>query len=162
MTKQIHLTQGKVALVDDDMYEFLNQWKWYADKSSNGRYYARRDDYSSGKRFRVYMHRLIMKATKEMQVDHRNNIETLNNTRENLRICTPSQNRCNTGLTEKNKSGFKGVHWEEATQKYRAAISFNNVDFKLGRFADPVQAAQAYDAKARELHGEFARTNFGA
>ncbi len=155
--KQIPLTQGKVTLVDDDIYEFLNQWKWYAHWTGAS-FYARRDVWNAGKRFRVYMHRLVAKAPKGTKVDHKNN--TLNNTRENLRICTQSQNNCNKGLTARNRSGYKGVHWEAATKKYRASVSFNNIQFRLGRFADPVEAALAYDAKARELQGEFARTNF--
>lgn len=159
MTKQIPLTQGKFALVDDDMYDYLMQWKWNAHWTGKC-FYARRDVWNAGKRSRIYMHRLVLQAQKGTKVDHRNNIETLNNTRENLRICTSSQNMCNVGLKANNRSGYKGVYWEKYTQKYRAAIAFNNIKFKLGRFVDPIEAARAYDAKARELHGDFARTNF--
>lgn len=157
MTKQIPLTQGKVALVDDDMYDYLNQWKWHVHWTG-WHFYAMRTVRKSGKKFNIYMHHVVMNVQNGTKVDHRNNIETLKNTRDNLRICTSSQNMCNAKIRSDNTSGYKGVYLVNAG-KYRAVITFKK-KIHLGLFDDPEAAARAYDAKALELFGEFARTNF--
>lgn len=158
--KEIPLTQGMVALVDDDMYEFLDQWKWHASKSGDGLYYARRNERDSEKRKskRIYMHRLIMNAPAGTLVDHRDPNKTLDNRRENLRVCSKSQNAYNARISKRNKSGYRGVY--RKNERWQAGIRINNRSIHIGYFTNPVEAAKAYDAKARELFGEFARTNF--
>lgn len=95
--KEIPLTQGKVALVDDEDFELLNQLNWYAYKNKTGNYYAVRN-YSAekGKRKIILMHREIMDAPKGIQVDHRNG-DGLYNQKENLRLATHQQNSFNQG-----------------------------------------------------------------
>lgn len=153
MTKQIPLTQGKVAIVDDDMYEFLSQWKWRSAKDKNTWYAVR-----SIARKTIGMHRVITNASPGQLVDHWNG-DGLYNVRQNLRVCTDGQNRANRRIQKNNKSGFKGVCWSKDKKKFHAYITSGNI-IHLGYFNDPEAAARAYDAKARELHGEFARTNF--
>ncbi len=153
--KEIPLTKGKVAFVDDDLYEFLMQWKW--STLENDHYYAVRTDKFNKM---ILMHRVVMNAPKGTKVDHRNSSETLDNRRENLRLCTNSQNTCNSKKRSDNTSGYKGVTWSKVSQKYQAGITKDGQRYHLGLFIDPKDAALAYDAKAHELHGEFARTNF--
>jgi hypothetical protein len=160
MTKEIQLTQGKIALVDDADYEWLNQWKWYAFKNRSGAWYARRFKKTDLRpRVNVFMHRLILNAREGMEVDHANH-DTLDNRRENLRECTKSQNMHNAGKNKRNTTGYKGVWWKSTDNQYAAAIKINGKRIYLGRFTDPVKAALAYDEAAKKYHGEFAYLNF--
>lgn len=158
--KQIPLTQGQFALVDDEDFEELNKHKWYALKPKNT-FYAVRAIYNiNNKKDFVYMHRAILqlKDTK-IHCDHRDN-NGLNNQRYNLRESTHDQNQRNTSYQKNNIFKYKGVSWHKARKKYRARISFNGKEFHLGLFEDIIEAAKAYDEKAKELFGEFAWLNF--
>ena len=149
------MTQGKVAMVDDDDYDWLvGLGSWYADLNRN-RYYARcRIDTPTGG---TGMHRLIMGVTDpKIKVDHRD-LDGLNNRRSNLRIATNSQNGQNTGLTTRNQSGHKGVCWNKKNSKWVATISVGGRNVYLGLFVDLADAVAAYAAAAEEHHGEFAR-----
>lgn len=108
----------------------------------------------------IYMAREVTRAPDGVLVDHKNRDHTLDNRRENLRFCNNSENNSNCGPRKRNRSGFKGVYWSKAANKYMARITANKVDFYLGVFDDPADAAKAYDMRARELFGEFAWTNF--
>jgi hypothetical protein len=154
--KEIPLTQGKVAIVDDDVYESLSCWKW---RYSHG-YAIRSTPRSLGKRKTIWMHREVVKAPEGMQVDHIRTNEKLINTRENLRICTCAQNSCNKNKYKNNTSGYKGVSWHKRGKRWEACICPKSRTIHLGLFDSPEEAARAYDAKARELFGEFAWTNF--
>ena len=107
------------------------------------------------------MHRVVMNNPKTKIVDHKNNDETLNNQRENLRVCTYSQNAMNRGARSTNTSGYKGVSFSKATGKFNAVIWINKKGKFLGSFLNPEDAARAYDEAANKYHGDFARTNFG-
>lgn len=156
--KEIPLTQGKVALVDDDDFEWLNQSKWLA-KTSFGLWYAVNRTTVAGKPTVVLMHRLITSAPIGMEVDHIDG-DGLNNTRRNLRIVTRNQNRFNLRLRADNKSGYKGVFCDKRTGRWCAHIGFYGQRKNLGYFATPEEAARAYDIAACELFGEYARLNF--
>ncbi len=161
MTKQIPLTQGKVALVDDDMYEFLNQWRWFA-AFDGCNWYAERNEKIVDKKTIVLMHRIVINAlASDPMVDHQNG-NGLDNRRQNLRFCVNSENGGNRRKSKNNTSGYKGVCWNKRQKKYVGYIMKQHQNFFLGYFDTPEEAAQAYDARARELFGEFARTNFGA
>lgn len=153
MTKQIPLTQGKVAIVDDDMYEYLMQWKWSAIKSRST-YYAKRN---GGFPFRkmILMHRVIMNTPDGMETDHRDH-DGLNNTRANLRNCTRSQNLRNHKT--RNSSGFKGIKMHQG--KWRADIYVDGKRIYLGSSSNAEDAAKLYDEAAKKYFGEFANLNF--
>jgi hypothetical protein len=152
--KEILLTQGKYSLVDDGDYERVSKHKWCAWWSGWAWYAERR---SSGKI--VYMHRFIMGAETGLEVDHKNR-NGLDNRQENLRICTSSQNKHNTGQHSDNKSGYKGVCWVTRDKRWKAQIKFDGRNMSLGHYKNIIDAAKAYDAKAREVFGEFAYLNF--
>ncbi len=153
--KEIPLTQGYVAIVDDADYEALIKWSWFYSAG----YAARKSSRLLGEPRLIYMHREIMQAPPGMEVDHIRTGGTLDNRRENLRICTTAQNQYNRKL-QSHSSAFKGVHWQKQKEKWCAQIKFNGHSMHIGYFDDPERAALAYDEKARELFGEFARTNF--
>lgn len=159
--KKIPLTQGKYALVDDEDYEFLNQWKWHA-KKGNATFYACRDRYIKGKRrkpIRLRMHRVIMGAKKGQQVDHREG-DGLDNQRHNLRLCNCTENGRNSRISKNNKSGYKGVLWNLQKNKWQSHITVNYKTIHIGFYFCLIKAARAYDEKAKELFGEFAKPNF--
>ncbi len=152
---EILLTQGKVALIDDEDYELVSQYKWYAH-NRHGYWYATHTDNKNKKV--ISMHRLIMGVPKEKLVDHQNR-NTLDNRKENLRICTRSQNLMNQKRVN-GTSKYKGVFWYKRHSKWNAYISFNKKRLHLGYFENEIDAAKAYDKKAKELFGEFALSNF--
>jgi hypothetical protein len=156
--KAIPLTRGLVTLVDDDDYEWISQWKWYASVVKGERkFYATTD--LDGRS--IKMHRIILglQPRDGVEVDHRDG-DSLNNQRHNLRQATHSQNMANIGLRKTNKSGYKGVHWNKRAGKWMSQIRKKGTRIHLGTFTDAEEAARAYDAKAKELHGDFAYLNF--
>lgn len=159
MTKEIALSQGMVALVDDDMYEYLSQWKWHAVKGSNGKFYAVRLE-GKGVRKYVAMHRVVANTPPGMDTDHIDDNDTLNNQRYNLRPCTRSQNQANRGRRADNTSGYKGVTWNKAKGKWIAQIRVYGKQIHIGNFVTAEKAARAYDGFAQMHFGKFAKLNF--
>ena len=153
--KRIPLTQGKYALIDNDMFGYLNQWKWYAHKSGFT-YYAERHEEN---RKTIIMHRVIMKAKKGQISDHRN-CDGLDNRRKNLRFATRSQNGQNQRINIKGSSKYKGVSWHKRDQIWRAKIKLHGRFIHLGNYHNETVAACVYDQMAIKLFGEFARLNF--
>lgn len=157
--RTVDLTQGKVALVDDEDFALVAGVKWYANKNKRT-WYARRFAYfGDGKQGRtiVKMHRLIIGAKPGDIVDHING-DGLDNRRSNLRICDSSQNACNR-LRRPNVSGpYRGV-WM-AHGRWVARIRVHGKAIWLGAFDSALEAALTYDVTASSLHGEFARLNF--
>jgi hypothetical protein len=152
--KEIQLTQGQVTLVDDEDYEYLNQWNWQAHYNKKQSIY-----YATGvinKNF-VTMHRLILNAPKDMYVDHINH-NTLDNRKENLRLATLSENQYNRKRCKRNTSGYKGVSWSKLHNKWRARICITKERLHLGLFDTAEEAYKIYCAAAEKYHGEFAYT----
>lgn len=153
--KIIWLTQGQFTLVDNEDYEFLSQWRWYAQKIRNA-YYASRDDYTSSKRKKILMHRLLINT--DLFVDHRDR-NGLNNQRDNLRIATASQNQRNRRSCKQSTSKYLGVFQEKGRKKWVASIGNNGQKIRIGRFLSEEDAALAYNEAAIKFHGEFANLN---
>ena len=161
--KQIPLTQGQFALVDDEDFEYLNQFKWSARKSKNT-YYALRNSCGKNnkKRFIVFMHRVVLELNDlEIKGDHIDG-NGLNNQRYNLRPSTNSENARNAKPSNNKSSKYKGVSLkkEHSSKKWCARIKFNGKQIHIGYFECEIHAALAYDKKAKELFGEFAYLNF--
>jgi len=157
MSKEIDLTRGLKATVDDDDYDMLNKMSWYAQKDSRGKLYAATDVLGDT----VYMHRLITKQEggDSNKVDHISG-NTLDNRKENLRITSTSENAMNNKKTNAPRtSKYKGVT-KQPDGRWRAMIGKDNKDIHIGYYDDEDTAAQAYDTKARELFGDKARLNF--
>jgi hypothetical protein len=158
LMKEIQLTQGKVALVDDEDFEYLKQFKWYAN-NLKGKFYAVRSEWIN-KEYKgcLLMHRVIMNPTKGLVVDHING-DTLNNQKNNLRNCTHADNIKNQKLSISNKTGFRGVSWHKNNKVYESRIRSNNISYHIGSFNNPIDAAKAYNECAIKFHGEFANLN---
>ena len=156
--KEIHLSKGQIAIVDDQDFEELSNFKWsacYDPKTKT--YYAVRSIYTP-KRGSRKMHREILKVTDPtIKVDHQNG-NTLDNRRTNIRVATTSQNGGNRKLNSNNTSGLMGVGYHLG--KYRARIQVNGKRICLGSFDTAEEAAKVRDNAALEYFGEFAKLNF--
>lgn len=160
--REIGLTQGQVALVDDADYEELSKYKWYSLKNCWGDFYAvRKSPIQEGKRFTIYMHRQLLGLDyrDKREGDHQNH-NTLDNRQDNLRVCTHFQNMRNQKLSLNQSSKFKGVTWDKCVKKWQASIYVNGKSKNLGRFLMEEIAALAYDMVAIREFGEFACLNF--
>lgn len=150
--RKIQLTQNKVALVDDDQYEFLMQWKWCADKSGKIFYAQRRLSTINGKCCKIRMHHeIIGKPPKGFEVDHENG-NGLDNQRHNLRFVTHREN-CQNRKNQKSSSQYQGVYWRINEKKWSAQIQINGIVKHLGYFHDELDAFNTYK-QAVEALGE--------
>jgi hypothetical protein len=156
--RTIELKNGGAAWVDDEDFVFLNQYKW---RRTTGGYAATISYPKSGDRKETPMARLIMAPVPpRKEVDHSNG-DKLDNRRQNLRICTPSQNSSNRGKKAgSHTSQYKGVSWHKHTKQWASRINQRNCTINIGYFRTERAAAMAYDIAARDLHAEFARYNF--
>jgi hypothetical protein len=164
-TRTIKLSKGFVAVVDESDFAELSKHKWYARYSESSRsWYAFRSGYVNGKRSTIQMARQILGLVHgdQRQPDHKNH-DTLNNIRTNLRIATRKQNCRNRRRRTDNRSTYTGVSWNASVSKagkWRVQIWVNGTNKLVGHYDDPVEAAKAYDERARKEHGEFANLNF--
>lgn len=141
--KKIPLTKGKYALVDDQDYKKVNELKWYFEHG-----YARHSNPV------LYMHRFILQAKKGQICDHKNG-NKLDNRRVNLRFCSVSQNLMNAKRRKSNRSGYRGVSFDNTRHKWLAQIAVHKVNKHLGRFDSKKAAVIAYNMAAKQLFGEF-------
>ena len=152
--------EDRFAKISPQDAELILRYKWritYAGKSQSRLYYASsRERGRNGKWIR--MHRLIMGIADGVHVDHING-DGLDNRRENLRIVTAQLNQANSRKKVVQTSRFKGVAWHRAAGKWRAYICINRGQRHLGLFDDEIEAARAYDAKAKSVWGEHAFLN---
>ena len=151
--KQIQLTKGKSALVDDADFDWLMERKW--NLSGNG--YA--VTWVPGKKTQVLMHREIVKPPNGVEIDHING-NKIDNRRENLRLSTRQGNGCNRQkFSVTTSSVYKGVSWAKTKNRWLAGIKYNGKQRHLGLFVNEWDAALAYNSAAIELFGDFARLN---
>ena len=151
----VPLSGGQVAKVDRDDYPLVANGGWTLVRIGRVNYARRSVKHPDGIWRNEYMHRLILRAE---TVDHRNG-DGLDNRRSNLRPATRAQNLQNISRPP-GESGFRGVEHYPKKGKWRANIGYGGKCIRLGYFNSPEDAAHARDAKARELHGEFAVLNF--
>jgi AP2 domain/HNH endonuclease len=154
--KQVPLTKGKFALVDDEDYERIMLHKWHAYRNNNGNYYARR---AVGYGRWQSLANFILRIPIGVPIDHIDR-DTLNNAKSNLRRTTQSANRHNSGKQSGTTAPYKGVSWDSSAHKWRAYIVQNYKQHYLGSFKSAKEAARAYDRKAIELYGDAASLNF--
>ncbi len=172
--KEIQLTQGKVALVDDEDYEYLNQWKWHAQKNGSTYYVARTIKKNCGGKVNLFMHRVVNKTPCGLFTDHID-MNGLNNQKTNLRNATKSENLKNK--ESRGESKYKGVHRlvininrfnkkkgtsKVYTYKYWAVEIFDtngNNRIRLGTFKNEIDAAKKANEGMLKYHGKFARLN---
>ena len=155
LSQQGQINKGKfVALIDDEDYEYLNQFKWCV---FNNRYtfYAGRWIHEKGRRKLILLHREIMNTAIGLQVDHRDH-NGLNCQRSNLRNCTRAENLRNVKARGNHK--YKGVY--RCRKYFLAQISINGKIKHLGNFKIEEDAAKKFDEMAKIYHGEFANLNF--
>lgn len=153
MAREIALTRGLVALVDDEDVACLDGYRWCVMGDERRGLYAVTTQHRA-----QYMHRLIMKPPAGFEVDHISR-DSLDNRRANLRICTRAENMRNRSYTRKSP-GLRGT--AAHGNKYRAQITVNRKQLYLGLFETEAAAGQAYDRAAVEHFGEFAILNFPA
>ena len=159
----IPLTRGYNTEIDAVEFERVSKLSWFAlpSKKTSNVYAARMEHLPDGKKRLVLLHRFIMQC--DGDVDHEDG-NTLNNKKSNLRPCTDTQNGGNQKLAKNNTSGYKGVHWHNQALKWQAGVFKKEIlkrkYHSCGLFDDKIDAARAYDRKAIELFGDFARTNF--
>lgn len=150
--REIPLTKGAVALVDDEDYARVAAFKWHRSKSG----YAARTDRRVGKRY-VMMHRFVLGFPDAPQIDHVD-LNGLNNQKANLRPCTPTQNLRNRPPLKGRE--FKGITFRHEKGRWEAGIYIARRRLFLGTYKTDVAAARAYDAAAIKYFGEFAWLNF--
>jgi hypothetical protein len=148
--QRIPVTGGFIAYVDAADYEWLSQWTW----GMHGGYVARIEN---GKR--IYMHRQIMNPPKGKVVDHISG-NRMDNIRANLHVCSPAENNRNQTKRRGSSSQYLGLYFNRERRKWHARIGVNGKQESIGYFDNELDAARAYDAKAVEVYGEFARLNF--
>ena len=171
--KHIKLSNGQYAVVDTEdclaliidniKYPYRKSMfiRWHAKKQGNVTYAVRHMRSSDGKWKTIRMHRFILGMSdwnKKIGVDHING-NGLDNRRDNLRICTQSLNCANSRKSIIKSSRFKGTFWNKRMKKWCAQIGNKKINHIIGYFDSEVKAAKAYNRKAKEFFGEFARLN---
>lgn len=152
----IELSKGQVAIVDDEDFIHLAQWKWSMHSQGYASRRRKNGEVADGKV--IFMHRAIMSAAKGTHVDHING-NKLDNRRCNLRFATKSQNAANSKRMSNNTTGYRGVCFYKARNNFTANITVGQKTKFLGYFATAEEASIAYKAAAEKHFGEFVRLN---
>ena len=146
--------KGLITVIDEADYPLVKDLTWGV---SGKKAYAcsQRPDGTL-----LYLHRLLMQAPKGLLVDHKNG-STLDNRRENLRICTKEDNARNSIMKSNNTTGFKGVCYHkklagsDRAKPYQARVNLNGKRKSLGYFNTAEEASQAYAKYMLPIAGEF-------
>lgn len=153
--REIKTTNGYTIKVDDCDYSILIKYNWYGLKKGN-KIYAD----TIVKQKHIKMHRFLLNINnKKVHVDHIDG-DGLNNTKINLRLCSNSQNQMNRGKQRNNTSGYKGVYFCKLNKRWKSQITKEGKTYSCGYHDTKEEAARAYDTKARELFGDYCKTNF--
>lgn len=151
MSSKILLRRGSFALVDDEDYERINQWKWQENRDG----YAFRSHYwyedGIKKQRGMYMHREVMGAKKGEELDHKNR-NKLDNRKSNLHLTDRVGNCRNRGVMSHNTSGVSGVHWLESKRRWIVRIGDGSSKrIYVGSFRDKRLAIEARKRAERQL-----------
>lgn len=161
----ISLNKGKTTIIDAEDYNKIKMYTWRTFKCKNTCYVTSDASVSGGLRKKtLLLHRLILDLKRGISVDHING-DGLDNRRNNLRIATKQQNGFNRNKNKerngkKCSSKYKGVGWHTRDKLWYAQNKNNYKMIHLGYFKSEEEAARAYDRKAKELFGEYAKLNF--
>lgn len=155
---QLNIKKGNLpnafVMVDDDDYDYLNQWNWSYCKRSVACYAVRMENKKL-----IYMHRQILQLSdSKTHVDHKD-FNGLNNQRSNLRAVSQNQNNSHISPRKNTSSKYLGVHFNKRALKWVAQIGKGGRCQHLGQFENEIDAALAYNNAARKVHGEFANLN---
>lgn len=145
----IPLSNGSTAVCDEDRFAAVSKYSWRLDR--NGYPCAKIKD------FTIRLHSFLYKN--QGQIDHVNGSK-VDNRSCNLRFVNHCQNRVNVGKKKNTKNKFKGITFNKRKNKWQAQIGHNYKNITIGSFDSQEDAAKAYDKKAQELYGEYARLNF--
>lgn len=142
------------VILDDCDFRIISSHNWRISKHKRSNYAITTINETT-----VGMHQLI-KPTDDptLIIDHIDD-NGLNNQRDNLRLITKGDNNRRARISTVNTSGYKGVSYDPNRDKYYAYIQHNGKSINLGRWSTAEKAATAYNSKAKELFGEFARLN---
>jgi hypothetical protein len=151
-TMELETSRGVKYLIDAQDLHLVESYNWHLDTSG----YIYRHRWSNGKDKPVRLHRIIINADKDIDVDHINGIRT-DNRRCNLRACTRQQNIFNSSKRCTNTTGYKGVYLDKRNKRFRARIKINGLEIPLGYFETALEASEAYNKAASEYHKEFAK-----
>ncbi len=158
----VPLTKGYEAIIDAADVPLVEGKNWHAyvalrsDGSIRSVYGSRNPSRAFGTRRPIWLHRVIVAAAPDIEVDHIDG-NGLNNRRNNLRCATQAQNTMNCRKRADNSSGVKGVHFHKGIQKWVARIQVGGARHNLGAFSDAQSAAAAYAAASVKMHGKFGR-----
>ena len=162
---RIPLTRGEYGIVDPKHYKRLSRHNYHIRIATTGKKYAFRDAWVDKKCYAIPMSAdviglpfttAIRTDQSELVVDHIDNDRTLDNREYNLRAATHGENALNRALGKNNTSGHKGVR-KTKYGTYNSRVSFRGVTYYLGSSDTFEEACAKWEAKARELHGEFFR-----
>jgi hypothetical protein len=153
---EIQLEKGTI-LVDDDDWEYLNEFSWYISHTG----YSYTGIWMKFKQTtkQVKMERFIMRVPKGFIIDHING-NRCDNRKENLRLVTKQENNINRCKRSGCPTTYKGLTWIAKERRWKVRVKLDGKEYYVGRFVNEIDAAHAYDFKALELFGEIARLNF--
>ncbi len=154
--KEIDLTKGKIALVDDEDFEYLNQWKWHVNHNGYAiRQLSKKE--SPNIRQRLFMHHAILPRN-DLVIDHIDG-NKVNNQKSNLRYASVLNNTRNQTIRKDSSCGYKGVYFSLQKNKWHARIKTSTKRLHLGFFDSSKEAAKAYNQAAIKYFGQFANLN---
>lgn len=146
--RYISLTQGQFAIVDEADFEELSKYKWYFHQ---GRAVRKPRVVDGRKKGFVWMHREIVNPGKNKVVDHING-NTLDNRRDNLRVCTRSQNQWNKTLHTKSVTGVKNIHWNKQKRRYIVRFQKYGKKIDFGQFKALPDAIERRNMVVSSVH----------
>lgn len=156
-TKKIPLTKGKFATVDEEDYPYLSRFTWQAAVYKN-QYRAVRTIGKDGKDISLPMECFLITNRKGFIYSHING-DTLDNRKENLTTISQPHKLQKAKKRTETTSKYKGVYWDKRGKRWAVSINKNNKKYHIGYFKIEVEAALAYNEKAKELYGEMAYQN---